>query len=423
VTFARRFTAAAAHLTLLLAAGSLFLPGCTLRSTRPAARPLSVFVSSWTGPDQLPAEAALVKNAKATEPCVWLILGNPFSETAWTELTDGAAQVALLNAAGVDALLLEPSWLAFGPERTAQLISGASFYVLGANLLDSLQDPIGQPFLVKTLAGTNIGFTGVWLDSSAPHLASRSVRYTDPDFAVSRTLPLIRARTSLAGVIAPSAQNVPGWGADIIIGAAGTDVLSVTPPSRGLARLSLQIESERIVEYRLTEPVPGMLIDAPTKAVLDSVHEAIGPLGAAETFRLTRALHPAAAARSLAQHALRNGADALLSDEPLLRDSLGPGPVTRRRLVETLTHPGRLYRTSLTGARLKQLLADRTVQIEWRTGLRNQRLALNRNYEILSPPHFFSRRLRPLDLAYDCQPEPFWKLVASGMSGTGDKAK
>ncbi|MEO0082598.1 MAG: hypothetical protein ABIL25_10000 [candidate division WOR-3 bacterium] len=404
----------------LLAAVAVFVAGCATRAARPGSQTVTVFISSWAGLEQLPAQAAVVRSARSLGPCVWLLLGNVFSDHVWAGLADGEAEVVLLSAAGVDAVVFGPEWLEFGFDRMRWLVDRAGFYILGANVSDSLGGTVGHPFMLKRYLGTSLGLLGVWLDSTDYRLGLVQVKYAVPDFVVRKVLPLIRPQTGLVGVAVRPLGDVPKWNVDFLVGAERDDMIAALPSKHGMTRLSLVVSDGRVTEYARTDVgLDGIAADSRVTAVLDSIRTVLDSAGAVGVCRLGQTMSPAAMSRVLVKGMLRQGPDGFLSDGELVRDTISTGLLTTRALIEALVNPGRLAMVRLSGQDLKALLEDKSVSVEWRTGLRGQKLVLHRQYSMTMTLDFYARHSNLHRFGYELAAEPLWRAAARILARTG----
>lgn len=411
----RRFSGMTA--TALVAVLALFWQtGCAPHAARPGRQVVTIFASRWAGPERLAEEAAVVKHARSLGPCIWFVLGEVLSDSMWTQLADGTAQAALLDAAGADAIVLGPEWLGLGPERLRRVLDRSRFYSLGANILDSLAVPIGHPFLLKTLPGATLAFCAVWSDSADPRLRQRGVRKTDPDFAVRKLLPLLRNRADLVLVAVNPNTSVPKWDVDGIIGTRREDMISVVPAEQGLACLTLFVRDGRLVDYSLSEVrrEPGSR-DFLSGVVLDSLQRVLDSLSG-KTVVIKAGMTTEAATREIARSAVEACADGFLLDGSLVRGSLKYGDLTVGGLIGALAEPGRLLVFELTGKELRGLLG-KGASLEWRSGLRGKQPAAERRYRVCATPGLVSRRQELAGREYQLTGERLWQMAVRSLEG------
>lgn len=393
--------------------------GCGLKGARPGRQAVSVFVSSGLVRERLAEFAGVVRSARQTEPTVWVVLGDILADRVWTELGDGAAQAVLLNAAGVDAVVLGPEWLELGSERLRSLVDLPGLYFLSANILDSLAGPVGHPFMLKRFPGLTLGLCGAWLDSTDARFGPDGVACGSPDFAVRKLLPLVRPRADVAGVAVRPGARAPGWDVDFVAGAESEDMIAVAPTGDELLRLRLLVGERRVLSYTVAaQNLAGFGPDSTAKAVLDSVGVALDSAARQVAGRLAGRWSPASGTRELVREIMRSDIDGFLLDRPLFRDTLNAGPVTNLMLVEALASPGRLIVAELAGHELDTILAERSVEVEWRKGLAGQRPVSHRRYKVAMTPDFRARHPLPAGCRCWLSGERLWRIAARLLART-----
>ena len=405
---------------LLPALFPLLLTGCFVKAARQDRQSLSVFVSSWNSPEELAKSASVVRDVRADEPCLWLVYGNVLADRTWTGLSEGTAQVALLNAAGVDAVILGPEWLELEQKHLRRLIADSRFYVLGANIADSLGETTGYPFMLKKFPGAAIGLCGVWLDSTDVRFRLADIDCITPDFSVRKLLPLMRPAADVVGVGVRPGAEVPRWNADFVVGAQREDMITVNPPTQGLVRVSFTVQDGAILQYAAAKPdMETVEPDSLARAAIDSIQAALDTAGSVVIAELSHAQPPSVLTRDAAKEALGSGIDGFILDSPFTEDSLEQGPVTREMLIARLSSPGRPALMNVSGSELRPLLGNAAVSVEWRTGLNRQKLALDRQYRMAMTLDFLSRHP---DLAakhrYELADEPLWRVAARALKET-----
>ncbi len=411
--------------------------GCWVKGVREERQTVSVYVSGDLDLTRLSEAAALVNNGRESGFCLWLFCGDVLGNRSATAFMDGSAQVELLNASGVDAVVLGPEWFELGPDRFSFLVEQGRFYFLGANLVDSSGEPLGHPFMVKRFSVETLGLIGVWLDATDTRFGLNRVEFIPADFAVHKTVPLVRPRAGIVGAVVRPKGTVPDWGLDFAVGTDQEDIIAVVPPARSdrIVRLDLSIQDGRVVDFSIVEEEFGAVEpDQETGRAVDSVLAAIDSIGSCLITESTVQLSPEVLTRALVDGYLkqkralhtslkkeipdsgfRSGAtevDGFVYDIPLVVDTLGPGPVTNSSLVEVLQNPGRLVLLVLDGREMKSLLQDRSVSLEWRHGLRSRRLVLRKEYRLAMTLDFLLRHPEPALAGYELDQEQFWVIAA-----------
>jgi hypothetical protein len=177
---------------------------------------------------------------------VWLVAGPVFGPGG--QLADAERVTAVLNAAGVDAVLLDPSWLELGTASLERLLAKTRFYVLGANVLDGDGKSPGHEMMVKRLGSARIAVTGIWLDSVP------GWRFRSPEYAARLIEPVLRQRADVVGALAGPNRHVSGWGLDFVAGASAEGAVSALP--------SVEPGRLRRVDVRITGGVAGRMVVA-----------------------------------------------------------------------------------------------------------------------------------------------------------------
>ncbi len=392
----------------------LALPGC-ITGVKRSEQVVSIFLSGQVDLDALPGAAAIVRARRATNPCIWLVCGPVFRDRLATAFGDGAFQVDLLHAAGVDAVFLGPEWLELGVARCDSLVDRGRFYFLSANLADSTDEPLGHPFMVKRLGMESVGIVGLWLDSTDVLLQCRGLRPVEQDFAARKTLPLARRRAEVVGVLAFPEGRVPDWDVDFVLGGTGAEgMIAATLPSVGdrMTRLDLSIQGGRVVDFVMVEKEPGAAVDVGVQAVLDSLGACSDSAASVAVADARVAVTPAALTDVLVDAYLKRHADGFVYDAPLAQGTLGPGVITAGELVAVLTNPGRLVLVTVQGRDIKLLTDDKAVTLRWRHGLRRRRLAMNKSYQVAMTLDFLRRHPGLAAGGYELDAEQFWAIAA-----------
>jgi len=395
--------------------------GCLVKVSRPAEQVVSIYISGNLDLGKLPEAVTIVRSGRKSKPCLWLVYGNVLSDRLATAFADGVAQVRLLNAVGVDAIVLGPEWLELGLEQCRQLIDEGQFYFLGANLVDSLGEPLGHPFMLKRFGSEVLGLTGIWLDSTDTRLYLSGMDFVPADFAIRKTLPLVRQRARILGVMARPDGNVPDSGLDFVVGEDQEDMITLSPADEGnrIARFDLVMQDGRIMDYATkVEELDAVEPDSMTLAVLDSIQAVFDSVGSALITNAEVRMSTETLNRVLIRGYLGKGVDGFIDDVSLLTDALGPGPVTNKKLVNVLRNPGRRVLVTLSGSAIKSLLTDSSVKLEWRRG---KKMTPEGQYRLATSLDFIKRHPKPVFKRYELDRKQFWMICADILASAEEK--
>lgn len=376
------------------------LPGCARPSMRPSARRIRVFVTD-ADLARLPTYAAAVKSQERTGPTLWLIAGEPHLDRLLTALSDGAAAMELLNRAGVDAVVLTPSWLAWGLPRLSQMVAQARFYLLSASLEDAAGGTLGHPFLVKKQGLAILALTGVALDSTNVLLRLWGVRYTSPEYSARKTLALMRQRADLVGVMAePRASGGP-WGADF---AVNLDLPGHPAPSPSPERLNwydVSVDAGRITRGSLEltrispDPAVAQALDSVQRAVEESANQEL-PRAPWTPIRLREVLVKGLLSSRIADGFL---CDSLFVSNSAVLTNLGS-------LVNLLRDPGRLALLSVTG----DALVAWPPELELGPGLSRSALSSGLTYRLATTVEYLRRHPELAASGFELSARPLWTM-------------
>jgi 5'-nucleotidase len=188
--------------------------------------------------------AARAEAAEAGRAVFAVDAGDQFMGSLFYTQHRGAAERAVMQAWGCEAMTLGNHEFDNGPEVLARFAEGAPFAILGANV-DARDEPLLagriRPWFEATRGGARIAFLGV-LTPETPQLSSpgRNLRFTDPAEAATRAVAEIRAsgpativllsHLGLAGDRRIAAQVA---GIDAIIGGHSHTLLAAEPDADG----------------------------------------------------------------------------------------------------------------------------------------------------------------------------------------------
>jgi len=386
---------------VLLAAGSL---QCVRRALEPSERPVCIFVTD-ARLERLPLYAAAVKAQQAVSPTIWFVVGDPFADNALRVLSDGTAQVALLNRAGVDAVVLTPSWLAFGLPRLNEMVAKGRYYSLSASLLDAAGQTIGHPFMVKRSGAAVLSTTGLALDSSNVLSDMAGVKYAAPGFAAAKSLTLMRQRADLVGVMVEPRSTGSAWGADFTVNVSASGKFVMTP-SDDTSRVNCYDVSAdasrltaRTVDLDRTEP------DSGTAQLLDSIRSAADSM-AARSIPLPRGLWTSERlSNTLVQGVLTAKlADGFLCDSLFAADFKEPKDVGT--LIALLRDPGRLAILKVQG----DVLSAWPKELALRPGLSRSKLSRGLTYRVATTVDYLQRHPGIVLPGFELSSRPFWTI-------------
>ncbi len=193
----------------------------------------SIYVTSFD-PALVARHAAVIAAHRMTTPTVWLVVGPVLHSKSSIEYAERV--VAVLNAAGVDGVLLDEAWFQLeNLPRLRRLVDQSSCYLLNASYLEKNGSAVGRELMIKRVGGVRIGVVGFLLDS-VPGWSWRN-----PDYVAGLLEPAVRQRADLVGALVGSGRQVPGWTFDFVAGATADGAPSLLPKSANeLCRLDVQ---------------------------------------------------------------------------------------------------------------------------------------------------------------------------------------
>jgi 5'-nucleotidase len=142
--------------------------------------------------------AARAEAAAAGRAVVAVDAGDQFMGSLFYTHHRGAAERAVMQAWGCEAMALGNHEFDNGPEVLARFADGAPFAILGANI-DARDEPLLagriRPWFETVRGGARIAFVGV-ITPDTPQLSSpgRALRFTDPAEAAARAIAQIRGQ-------------------------------------------------------------------------------------------------------------------------------------------------------------------------------------------------------------------------------------
>ena len=377
---------------------------CVRQAVSPSEQPVRIFITD-ARLDRFPAYAAEVRARLAISPTIWLVTGDLFADRSLAAQTDGAAQLAVLNRAGVDAVVLTPGWLSFGLPRLDQMVSQARFYALSASLLNATGSTIGHPFMVRKSGAAMLALAGLALDSSNVLTRMAGVRYAAPGFAASKALALMRQRADFAGVMVEPRAPVAAWDADFTVNSGASGRFAMVPSDNPSQVNCYDVAADA---GRLTEGACSfdpLRLDSTVIRVIDSVRASVD---SASGHRL--ALPSSAWTPERLSSVLVNGllaaklADGFLCDSLFVADFRQPQDVGA--LVSLLRDPGRLAILAVTG----DVLSGWPAELVLRSGLSRSTLSRGLTYRIATTVDYLQRNPRLAAAGFELSPRPFWTI-------------
>jgi hypothetical protein len=371
---------------------------------RASERPVRVFVTD-ARLDRFPLYAAAVNERQAVSPTIWLVAGDPFADNPLKTLSDGAAQLALLSRAGVDAVVLTPAWLSFGLPRLNEMVSRGRYYSLSASLLDASGQTIGHPFMVRKSGSAVLAVTGIALDSAnvLTHLAG--VRYVAPGLAAGKATTLMRQRADLVGVMVEPRSTGSSWGADFTVNVSASGVFAMAP-SDDTARINCyDVNADASHLTAKTADLGQLKPDTAVLRLLDSIRTAADSVAAPSIPPARGPSDPQHLSSTLVQGVLAAKlADGFLCDSLFNTDFKGPKDVGT--LVTILRDPGRLAILSIPGG----VLSGWPKELVLRPGLSRPKLSRGLSYRIATTVDYLQRHPDMVLPGFELSSRPFWTI-------------
>ena len=380
---------------------------CVRQAVSPSEQPVRIFVTD-ARLDRFPAYAAEVRARQAISPTIWLVTGDLFADRSLAAQTDGAAQLAVLNRAGVDAVVLTPDWLSFGLPRLGQMVSQARFYTLSASLLNATGSTIGHPFMVRKSGAAMLALTGLALDSSNVLTRMAGVRYAAPGFAAGKALTLMRQRADFAGVMVEPRAPVAAWDADFTVNSGAPGRFAMVPsdnPSQ-VNCYDVAADAGRLTERAYS--LDTLKLDSTVVRVLDSIRMAVDSVASSPLPLSPSQGNPWTPERL--SGVLVNGllaaklADGFLCDSLFIPEFKGPKDVGA--LVSLLRDPGRLAILAVTG----DVLSGWPEELVLRSGLSRSTLSRGLTYRIATTVDYLQRNPRMAAAGFELSPRPLWTI-------------
>lgn len=352
--------------------------------------------------------------------------GDVVADQVWRELGGFSFNTCLLTAAGVDAVVLTPDWLADGPEQARSYVDACRFAPLCANIADAGGVPIGYPWVVKRCGPASIGLSAVWSAIEDPGLQQRGIELYPAAARARRVLPAIRGQAAAAVLVVSPPLAGAAAGYDVAVGDSTQRWAVGRIPGRdSVVLLTCQIDNSGVVETvsQQTLSLADVAARADVKATADSLRRLADSTAATVVAVVDRAVTASTATQKIARRVLLNWhADCFVSDALLVNDDIAAGPLTIGRMLEILTEPAACVIVEATGAELRQLLADVGLQCVWRSNTSRPNLVVSRKYRVVMTAGFMGRHPWVPSYRQERLSLPLWRLAAEAM-GTGQESR
>ncbi len=378
----------------------------------------------WT---RLPEIATLLKTEK---PDLSIIDGEFLNQGPVTYLFQGRAECEVLAHSGIDAVRMTPAFLSLGAKAARYLADSVlpPVFLLSSDVWDTTrQSQFGSAFLRKTIAtrtgSLRIGLIGLAGDGRNLLWDQHGIAKLSPDSATRHLVPIVKMSSDLLGVVAnPTDSNANYAGVDFAIGSAAAPL----PTSNAtMNRLELDLDDQnRVIGTRVaTLSLARVKPDSAVQEVVRKYQKQLESL-------LTRRINSATAeldTKSLTKIALKNSASRFHAEGALFGNSLvlkplGIGEITLARLFDVTGLGNRLVRTEIEGQEFGQGLTKGEPGVEWRSILKNQRIMLRRQYDIVTTLDYVETHPQLLSRRHDFLPTSLAEIYAFALRDRG-KAK
>lgn len=314
--------------------------------------------------------------------------GDTFSDDLLGNLTQGKANIRLMNAVGYDFMALGNHDFDYGLDRTRKLSELADFPIRGANVIDdSTGEPLfGEPVRMMEVGGVKVALLALGYHNT-PLTGDRKnidgLSFTSGIEAARRLVPELRREAEVVVVVSHQGKSVDEKlleeveGIDLVIGAHSHDL--ITPPERVGGGWLVQALSDGAMLGQVTIRLRGGAVTEVTGSMhplwVDEVGEdpeiaaLVAELRAPHREALEEVI-ATAAERIGRQHSSESPFDKLVGR--ILREetgaeiafmpgvgygvSLNAGPITREALTALLPHPTKPATLTLTGAEVREIL-------------------------------------------------------------------
>ncbi|MDH5684799.1 MAG: 5'-nucleotidase C-terminal domain-containing protein, partial [candidate division WOR-3 bacterium] len=333
-----------------------------------------------------------VKQEKTKNPCLFIIHGKIFSEEPITTLYRGEAEIAILNAAEIDAIVLTPDFLRFGSQRAQALINQGDFFFLGANIYNRAKKrPLAQEYLIKNLDDTKISLLGLLVDSNDLYLRLQEIEYKDPIYTAKKLIPLLKMRSDLVGLSSAKSDTLALTDLNFVIGPLNPNSISAQAcgSDENLRRLDLFLSDDNVIIDYQNSVVP--LVDTISednliKAAIQNFTTRHDSMLDTKITEIKKDLDLKNLTNLVNQAILtETKVDGVILQKQLVLKTIAKGSVTYRKLFEPLKFTQNLVIVTVSGKEIEELKAMK-FEIVWSANLKKQRPVLSRNYRIATTP-------------------------------------
>uniref|UniRef100_A0A7C6EDC6 5'-Nucleotidase C-terminal domain-containing protein n=1 Tax=candidate division WOR-3 bacterium TaxID=2052148 RepID=A0A7C6EDC6_UNCW3 len=373
---------------------SLFLLiACAVKpKVTPIAKTITIFYTNGLDLNNIARIAKFVKQEKGKNPCLFIIKGKIFGTEPITTLLRGEAEIAILNRAGVDAVILSADFLRFGTKRAKELQNQGDFFFLGANLFSVDQSkPLAQEYLIKNLAKTKISLIGVLLDTTSFYLKLSGIERKDPVPIIKRLVPMLRLRSDLVGLGITNANSIPVKDVDFVIGLTDSQLTKPNAPESEteptVHRFDLLLSDNNMIidghdsKIFLADTV---IEDSSVKATIERYQTLTDSILDLRIINLRKDLTIENLLNTISSAVLvETKADGFIFSNQLVKNPIPKGRFSYRNLFSVLTKSENLPIIFLKGREI-QALKDKELEVRLSPKWKNSKLVLEKDYQIVT---------------------------------------
>lgn len=341
---------------------AIFLISCAVKPRiAPIKKTITIFYTGDLKLKNIARIAKFVRQEKSKNPCLFIVNGKIFTEESITTLYRGEVEIAILNSAGIDAIVLTPDFLRFGIQRAQELINKGDFFFLGANLSQTNQSkPFAHEYLIKDLAGTKVAIIGLLYDSINPYLNLSGIEPKDPIHTTKRLVPLLRMRSDIVGLVTTNAETLALSDIDFTIGANNLKGISVSACQEDeiLCRFDIFLgDNNRIIDFKnsvinIADSISDELVTTTIKKYQSRSDSILN----SKIVELNKELNIQDLTDKITQAILtETKADAVIMPNPLIRQAIPKGTITYQTLFDYLNFTKNLFIITLKGKEIKDL--------------------------------------------------------------------
>lgn len=393
---------------------AVIFSGCARRAVKPSFEKLTVFISGDIGTDDLAKMANLVALRRTEEPVLWVAAGRLLLDKQVRALTQGEAEISVLNAAGVDAFVFTPECLRFGLIMTKWLIDRAKFRVLCCNLDDTFGLPVAHPWVVKKMARTGFGITAVLPDSSLLPFRLNEVRFVSALYAASRVRTLLSTKADFNILVLPAGGSLNVTGYDLVLTTA-KDKISCYQLTLVDGGLSDVVKTE--VSLQGIEPLSEV------KSVVDSIVQSIKAVADEAVVDTRVRIMPRVLTKAVIEGVLNLRLfDAFVYDSTsFVVETILPGIITKGQLINAFSDPGRLVIFRLEGEKIRQLQSQPGVKIAVRKDLPLARLMARKVYQVGTTANFLKAQPEIAVNRFELTERQLWQYAVDILQAQGKR--